>query len=225
MSLELLIGPMFAGKSSAIQSIVRRHQALGWSVFVITHSMDTRYSESPMIVNHDKQAIPAVANDTLMPFLTHPEYLTSKLVVVEEAQFFPDLVPFILRVVDDERKHCVVVGLVQGCLVREVTPTVACVNEVVVNCVAATPGPRAVVSLGVHSAIRRGGPRIGRVPAHPRCRSAERRGRVGIEVLIEDREVGRGGKLGEEEEGHDPNIANPASNRTADGTFSLPATC
>jgi thymidine kinase len=111
MSLELLIGPMFAGKSSAIQSIVRRHQALGWSVFVITHSMDTRYSESPMIVNHDKQAIPAVANDTLMPFLTHPEYLTSKLVVVEEAQFFPDLVPFILRVVDDERKHCVVVGL------------------------------------------------------------------------------------------------------------------
>ena len=111
MSLELLIGPMFAGKSSAIQSIVRRHQSLGWSVFVITHSMDTRYSESPMIVNHDKQSMPAIASDALMPLLEHPEYQTSKLVIIEEAQFFTDLVPFVLQVVDCQRKHCVVVGL------------------------------------------------------------------------------------------------------------------
>jgi len=111
MSLELLIGPMFAGKSSAIQSIVRRHRALGWTVFVITHSMDTRYSDSPMIVNHDQQSMPAVANNTLMPLQNHSEYKTSKLVIIEEAQFFPDLVEFVLHVVDVERKHCVVVGL------------------------------------------------------------------------------------------------------------------
>jgi thymidine kinase len=111
MSLELLIGPMFAGKSSAIQSIIRRHQALGWSVFVITHSMDTRYTNEPMIVNHDKQMLPAVATDILMPMLEHPAYQTSRLVVVEEAQFFPDLVPFITRVVDSDGKHAVVVGL------------------------------------------------------------------------------------------------------------------
>ena len=111
MSLELLIGPMFAGKSSAIQSIVRRHQALGWSVFVITHSMDTRYSDSPMIVNHDKQMLPAVATATLMPLLENSDYVKSRLVVIEEAQFFPDLLPFVLRVVDSCHKHCVVVGL------------------------------------------------------------------------------------------------------------------
>lgn len=111
MSLELLIGPMFAGKSSAIQSIVRRHQALGWSVFVITHAMDTRYSESPMIVNHDQQTMPAVSSDSLTPLLENPDYKSSKLVIVEEAQFFPDLLPFVLNTVDKERKHCVVVGL------------------------------------------------------------------------------------------------------------------
>ena len=44
MSLELIVGPMFAGKSSAILSIVRRHQTLGWPIAVITHSSDTRYS-------------------------------------------------------------------------------------------------------------------------------------------------------------------------------------
>ncbi len=111
MSLELLIGPMFAGKSSAIQSIIRRHQALGWSVCVITHSMDTRYTTEPMIVNHDKQMLPAIATETLMPLLDRPEYKSSRLVVVEEAQFFPDLVPFILEVVDKCEKHAVVVGL------------------------------------------------------------------------------------------------------------------
>lgn len=102
---------MFAGKSSAIQSIIRRHQSLGWTVFVITHSIDTRYSNTPMIVNHDRQTLPAVANDTLMPLLHNPQYPGSQLVVIEEAQFFNDIIPFVNHVVDVDKKHCVVVGL------------------------------------------------------------------------------------------------------------------
>lgn len=111
MSLELLLGPMFAGKSSALQTIVRRHRALGWSVMVITHSMDTRYSDTPQIVNHDLQRLPAIATDRLVPLKDHEEYASAKLIVVEEAQFFPDLIPFILQAVDTDGKHAVVVGL------------------------------------------------------------------------------------------------------------------
>ena len=111
MSLELIVGSMFAGKSSAIQSIVRRHRALGWQVFVVTHSIDTRYSEEPAIVNHDRHVLPAFASDKLMPLLSNSEYLGSRLVVVEESQFFPDLVPFVTRAVDIDGKHVVVVGL------------------------------------------------------------------------------------------------------------------
>ena len=111
MSLELLIGPMFAGKSSAIQSIIRRHQALGWNVFVVTHSMDTRYTTEPAIVNHDKVMMPAHATNKLMALINHPDYVSSRLVVIEEAQFFPDLVEFVLQTVDKSEKHAVVVGL------------------------------------------------------------------------------------------------------------------
>ena len=111
MSLELLIGPMFAGKSSAIQSIIRRHQALGWNVFVVTHSMDTRYTSEPAIVNHDKVMLPAHATNTLMSLVNHPDYINSRLLVIEEAQFFPDLVEFVLQTVDKSGKHAVVVGL------------------------------------------------------------------------------------------------------------------
>jgi thymidine kinase len=102
---------MFAGKSSAIQSIIRRHQALGWNVFVVTHSMDTRYTTEHAIVNHDKVMMPARATDALIPLLEDPEYVRSRLVVIEEAQFFPDLVPFVLQTIDVRGKHVVVVGL------------------------------------------------------------------------------------------------------------------
>lgn len=111
MSLRLYIGPMFAGKSTVAQSTIRRHQAIGWKVCVLTHSLDTRYSEIPAIVSHDQQELPAMAGATLMPFLASPDYVLSKLVVIEEAQFFPDLLEFVDMVVDIHKKHCIVVGL------------------------------------------------------------------------------------------------------------------
>lgn len=111
MPLELLMGPMYSGKSSAAQHRIRRAQAIRWPVYAITHAMDTRYSATPMIVSHDQTALPARASTTLMPHLESTEFLLSKLVVIEEAQFFPDLVEFVDLVVDKHRKECVVVGL------------------------------------------------------------------------------------------------------------------
>ncbi len=102
---------MFAGKSSAIQSIIRRHRALGWNVFVVTHSIDTRYSDEPAIINHDRVSMPAFSTHSLMSILDQAEFKTSRLVVIEEAQFFSDLVPFVLQTIDKLGKYVVVVGL------------------------------------------------------------------------------------------------------------------
>jgi thymidine kinase len=110
MSLELLLGPMFAGKSSALLSIVRRHKALGWSVCVITHACDTRYG-TDQVVNHDQQRCPAISTGVLTPLLEMQDYKDAKLVVIEEAQFFGDLVDFVVQAVDKDGKHVVVVGL------------------------------------------------------------------------------------------------------------------
>jgi len=102
---------MFAGKSSALLSTIRRYEALGWNIFVVTHATDVRYADTPHIASHDKQTRPAHPCASLLPMLGHCEYADSKLVVIEEGQFFPDLVEFVTRVVDKDRKHCVVVGL------------------------------------------------------------------------------------------------------------------
>ena len=58
MSLDILIGPMFAGKSSRILSIASRYSALGTPVLVVKHSDDTRYGNMNAIVTHDGKTVP-----------------------------------------------------------------------------------------------------------------------------------------------------------------------
>lgn len=115
MSLRVVVGPMFAGKTSEIQSVVRRYGCLGRSVLVITADIDNRYQTSvAAIVNHDRAAIPARAVDVrgLAAVLEWPEFAAATAVVVDEAQFFIDcLIPFVREAVDRHGKHVVVVGL------------------------------------------------------------------------------------------------------------------
>ena len=106
---------MFAGKTSEIQSVVRRYGCLGRSVLVITADIDNRYQSAvTAIVNHDRAAIPARAVDVrgLGAVLEWPEFAAATAVVVDEAQFFVDcLIPFVREAVDCHGKHVVVVGL------------------------------------------------------------------------------------------------------------------
>jgi thymidine kinase len=111
MSLRIVVGPMFAGKTSEIQSVVRRSECLG-PVLVLTAANDTRYGVDA-VINHDRIAVPArpVALDGLYEVLTWPEFATAKVVVIDEAQFFSSLIDFVTAAVDRYGKHVVVVGL------------------------------------------------------------------------------------------------------------------
>jgi thymidine kinase len=114
MSLRVVVGPMFAGKTSEIQSVVRRYARLGRSVLVLTADIDNRYATNA-IVNHDQATIPARAvpvQGGLMEVLAWPAFREATAVVVDEAQFFVDcLIPFVREAVDRAGKHVVVVGL------------------------------------------------------------------------------------------------------------------
>ena len=113
MSLRIVVGPMFAGKTSEIQSVVRRYGCLGKNVLVLTADIDTRYRRDA-VVNHDQAAIPAHGVDVrgLEAVLTWPAFAAATAVVVDEAQFFVGcLVDFVRTAVDRYGKHVVVVGL------------------------------------------------------------------------------------------------------------------
>ena len=111
MSVELLIGPMFAGKSSSIHRIVNRYKCLHWNLCAISHASDTRYSTDEKLMNHDNYGIPCIKLSELMPFITNQEFLKADLVIVDEAQFFPDLKQFVEYASDHLGKDILVVGL------------------------------------------------------------------------------------------------------------------
>lgn len=110
MSLELIIGPMFAGKTSVLQSIHRRWKSLGFICVAYKPQIDTRYSIE-CISSHDQIHIAATCVATLMDRLPTEEYKSAQLILIEEGQFFPDLFDFVMTAVEKDGKQVVVAGL------------------------------------------------------------------------------------------------------------------
>ena len=111
MSLDLYIGPMFAGKSSSILGILRRHAFIQRPTLCLTSSLDKRYTADARIVSHDQESYPAVAVSELTPILSTKGFAEAVCVIVEEAQFFRDLHIFVLKAVEHYGKHVICVGL------------------------------------------------------------------------------------------------------------------
>lgn len=111
MSLQIILGPMFSGKSSELLGTIRKYNAIHWPVLVITHSSDTRYTAIPEIVSHDSQRYPAIATSDLQSVLEKTEFQAAKLVILEEAQFFQGLKQFVLNAVEKCNKDVICVGL------------------------------------------------------------------------------------------------------------------
>ena len=110
MSLDIILGPMFAGKSSRILSIVSRYSSLGMSVLVVTHASDARYSLDNELVTHDQRRIPSLRVHALneIPVESIAE---AQVILVDEAQFFSGLVTFARRIVEEFRKTLYLIGL------------------------------------------------------------------------------------------------------------------
>jgi len=110
MSLDIIFGPMFAGKTSRIVSIVSRYQSLGMRVLVVNHGNDVRYGDVAEVVTHDQRRIPCIRIDALNS-LTDDILRSYEVILVDEAQFFSGLVPFVERVVEQLHKRLYLIGL------------------------------------------------------------------------------------------------------------------
>lgn len=112
MSLEIVIGPMFSGKSTYALSWIRRQRAIGKNVAIIKPDIDKRYTESNQLVTHNLDSVPCIVwrtDEALNPFI--PEIMEADCVVVDEAQFLCGLKDFIKYSVHVHHKHVLIVGL------------------------------------------------------------------------------------------------------------------
>lgn len=111
-SLQLIIGPMFAGKTTALLGIMKRYKFIGYNSLIVTHASDTRYStDAGSIVSHNKDSLAAHPVRELMPLRNEKAYKDTKVIAIEEAHFFPDLYEFVLTALELDNKNVICVGL------------------------------------------------------------------------------------------------------------------
>lgn len=112
MSLELILGPMFAGKSTEAMRRIRDLEKENVACCVITSYIDRRYDSTGMsICTHYGDKIPAEGLKNLIGALKLRTFLAATHVFIEEAQFFPDLYTVVKTMVETHKKKVFVFGL------------------------------------------------------------------------------------------------------------------
>jgi len=112
MSLKLIIGCMFSGKTTEIIKIINRLNKINKKVLIITSKLDNRYT-TDSICSHDNLSIKSksINNDEILSIKNDIEYKNSEYIIIDEAQFFKDLKLFVKYSIDYLDKHLIVVGL------------------------------------------------------------------------------------------------------------------
>ena len=112
--LEIILGPMFSGKTSKLIEIYKQYRFCDIDVLVVNHKDDDRYSITQMST-HDQQKIDCEQWSSLNEFTTHhlSSFLQEKplAVLINEGQFFPDLYGYVNLMVNTFRVHVYVCGL------------------------------------------------------------------------------------------------------------------
>ena len=104
--LEIVLGPMFSGKTTKLIETFYELNKSGLTIKVINYSLDTRYDENNLST-HDQWKIPCEFHSTLGKLDT----TDVDIILVNEAQFFPDLKKTVLRWVEKEHKDVRLYGL------------------------------------------------------------------------------------------------------------------
>lgn len=123
--LTVITGPMFAGKTSKLLSMLKAHKIAGHSTLVFKPSNDKRYADSE-IVAHDGESMDAINIDCRNTFYEYleavykdrrgeSEYLD--VIAFDEAQFFDDS---LIDAVEDAMRwtHTIVAGLKEDYMLR-----------------------------------------------------------------------------------------------------------
>lgn len=96
--IELIVGPMFAGKTTELQRRVRREIHAHRSCFIIKYSKDVRYSDN-CVATHEKQMLRAAVAATMLSDVG-TQWKMFDCIAIDEGQFFPDLLAFCAEVAD-----------------------------------------------------------------------------------------------------------------------------
>jgi thymidine kinase len=123
MSLEIIVGPMFSGKTSKLLDLYKQNIFCNIPVAVINHSFDTRYHDT-LISSHDKVMIPCIQTKSIQDvwsddnvydadstiYKNHIQLKMTEVILINEGQFFDDLVECVQEMLY-KKKRVYIAGL------------------------------------------------------------------------------------------------------------------
>tara|TARA_B110000977_G_C11091322_1_gene497051 strand:- start:1345 stop:1890 length:546 start_codon:yes stop_codon:yes gene_type:complete len=129
-NIEIILGPMFSGKSTELIRRCRNYEAIEKTVVVFNHVLDTRCIDNS-VQTHSKTSKTAIKTKLLMSYkniINDPP----DVIAIDEAQFFQDLYEFVQYM---ERYHIVIIiaGLDGDCYRKPFGQILNCIplaNEV-----------------------------------------------------------------------------------------------
>jgi thymidine kinase len=103
--LEIILGGMYAGKTSRLVEIYKQYNYCNIPVLTINHSFDNRYDDT-LLSTHDKIKIPCIKTDKLMNLMDLMDTILKKsdVILINEGQFFTDLEEFVKLMLEDGKK-------------------------------------------------------------------------------------------------------------------------
>jgi thymidine kinase len=108
MSLHLILGPMFSGKTTRLIQEYRKRTYIQESVSVINYAEDIRY-DATQLSTHDKVMIPCIQTLHLRSILDKIE--SANTILINEGQFFDDLYDIVIELVENKHKNVFIFGL------------------------------------------------------------------------------------------------------------------
>ncbi len=102
--LELIVGPMYSGKTSKLLQIYKQCKFCDIPVSIMNHSFDNRYHET-LLSSHDKIMAPCIKTDKLKEvWLTNSEVINAEVILINEGQFFSDLYDVVYDMLSKNKK-------------------------------------------------------------------------------------------------------------------------
>jgi len=114
--LEIVLGPMFSGKTSFLVDEYKKYTYIGKRVCVINYFADTRYDVA-MLSTHDKVMIPCIMSQNISDLWNNCDNIhyntlrTAEVILINEGQFFDDIFECVLNMVEVHNKKVYICGL------------------------------------------------------------------------------------------------------------------
>jgi thymidine kinase len=108
--LELIIGPMYAGKSTELLRIINRFKCLKKNIIVINHSLNNRYGSNGLTTHNNEKMEKCIILNELKE-LDINLIKSTDVIIIEELQFFNDAFDLVTSWVDNFHKIVIAAGL------------------------------------------------------------------------------------------------------------------